>query len=236
MTAQGRTVAIMQPTYLPWLGLFDLMDQADEFVVLDTVQFERHSWQHRNRIRGAAGEIMLTVPVRNTGLATTIADAQIADARAVTKHHQTIRQAYAKAVHRDLVDDIGPLFQPSGDTLVELLLPLIEWLREHLGVTTPMVRSSTLDVSGARDHLVRSICEARGATSYLATAGSRGYMSEGNAFDDSPITVRYHQYVCEPYPQLYRPFIPSLAALDAALVLGPDARDAMLAGRRPPQP
>jgi hypothetical protein len=236
MAPETRTIAIMQPTYLPWLGLFDLMDQADEFVLLDSVQFERHSWQHRNRIRGPAGEILLTVPVRNTGLATVIADAQIADRRTVAKHLVTIRQCYAKSAHRPLLEELEPLYKPATDSLLDLLVPLIEWLRTQLGVETPMLRSSTLAASGARDDLVRNICEERGATTYLATAGSRGYMSEGDAFGASDIDVRYHRYICEPYPQLYQPFIPSLAALDAVLVLASDARAAMLAGRHPPEP
>src|SRR3954471_6587239 len=111
MAPEARTVAIMQPTYLPWLGLFDLMDQVDELVLLDSVQFERHSWQHRNRIRGANGEILLTVPVRNTGLATTIDKAQIADRRAVAKHLVTIRQSYIKAAHPGLVGELEPLYE-----------------------------------------------------------------------------------------------------------------------------
>lgn len=48
-------VAITQPTYLPWLGYFDLVDQVDMFVVLDTVQFEKQSWQQRNRIKTPTG-------------------------------------------------------------------------------------------------------------------------------------------------------------------------------------
>ena len=31
-------LAITQPAYLPWAGYFDLMDQADTFVLLDCVQ------------------------------------------------------------------------------------------------------------------------------------------------------------------------------------------------------
>src|SRR5207253_2109109 len=159
----------------------------DEMVLLDAVQFERHSWQHRNRIRGAAGEVLLTIPVRNTGLATPIAEAEIADRRAVAKHLVTIRQCYAKSTHRDLLDELGPLYEPSSDLLVDLLIPILEWLRERLGVRTPMLRSSTLAAHGSRDQLVRSICEERGATAYLATAGSRGYMTAGGAFDHSTI-------------------------------------------------
>ena len=60
-------VAIMQPAYLPWLGYFSLMDQVDKFVILDTVQFARRSWQQRNRIKTADGINMLTVPVIKKG-------------------------------------------------------------------------------------------------------------------------------------------------------------------------
>ena len=62
-----RTAVIMQPTYLPWPGYFDLMDQSDIFVFLDYVQFDKRSWQQRNRIKSAAGEQMLTVPVFSKG-------------------------------------------------------------------------------------------------------------------------------------------------------------------------
>ena len=62
------SVAIMQPTYLPWLGYFALMDRVDIFVFLDSVQFERRSWQQRNRIKGPDGPRMLTVPVFKKGL------------------------------------------------------------------------------------------------------------------------------------------------------------------------
>ena len=35
----GKTCVIMQPTYLPWIGYFDLIIQADIFVFLTDVQF-----------------------------------------------------------------------------------------------------------------------------------------------------------------------------------------------------
>ncbi|WP_337955418.1 WbqC family protein, partial [Campylobacter avium] len=33
-------VAIMQPTFLPWIGYFAMIKSSDIFVFLDTVQFE----------------------------------------------------------------------------------------------------------------------------------------------------------------------------------------------------
>jgi hypothetical protein len=71
-------LAIAQPTYLPWLGYFGLLDQVDQFVILDTVQFEKQSWQQRNRIKTPTGLQWLTVPVTFRGrLGQRIVDVEI---------------------------------------------------------------------------------------------------------------------------------------------------------------
>ena len=36
-------VTIHQPQFLPWLGYLDKIDQADLFIVLDSVQFKKTS-------------------------------------------------------------------------------------------------------------------------------------------------------------------------------------------------
>ena len=61
-------VAIMQPTFLPWMGYFSMMGEVDKFVLLDDVQFEKRSWQQRNKILTSNGPIWLTVPVVNKSL------------------------------------------------------------------------------------------------------------------------------------------------------------------------
>ena len=43
-------IAIMAPTFLPWMGYFDLINKSDIFVYLDNIQFNKRSWQQRNRI------------------------------------------------------------------------------------------------------------------------------------------------------------------------------------------
>lgn len=228
----GKVIAIGQPTYLPWLGYLDIMDQADEYVILDNVQFVRHSWQQRNRVKGANGEVVLTVPVRDTGLRTTIATAQIAQPRILGKHATTIRQAYAKATHRQpFLQTLETIYAEPPDRLLELNLALLHLLRDAFGIITPLLLASSLEVTGQKDVLVRSICESRRATDYLSAPGSREYMEDGTAFADGQITVRYHAYNCAPYPQLHGPFLPSLSALDALLNNGPEARHVLLAGR-----
>src|SRR3989304_2120179 len=52
-----------QPTFLPWLGLFDKVAQADTFCLFDTCQAEDSGFENRNRILGPSGVQWLTVPV-----------------------------------------------------------------------------------------------------------------------------------------------------------------------------
>ena len=49
------------------LKFFGLINIVDEFIILDDVQFDRRSWQQRNRICHNNGDLLLTVPVNKTG-------------------------------------------------------------------------------------------------------------------------------------------------------------------------
>ena len=56
---------ISQPTYLPWIGYFAYLDISNKVVFLDDVQFNRRSFQQRNKIikKGISTQY-LTIPVK----------------------------------------------------------------------------------------------------------------------------------------------------------------------------
>ncbi len=59
-----KTVAVMQPYFVPYAGYFRLIDQADTFVIYDCVQFPRRGYVHRNQLPNAAGVMeWLTLPL-----------------------------------------------------------------------------------------------------------------------------------------------------------------------------
>ena len=62
-----KTLAIMQPTFLPWLGYFALIQRVDEFILLDNVQFDRRSYQQRNKLKTDIGPKWATIPVSVKG-------------------------------------------------------------------------------------------------------------------------------------------------------------------------
>ena len=230
----ARTAVIMQPSYLPWSGYFDLMDQADVFVLLDTVQFDKRSWQQRNRIKTAQGELMLTVPVRSRGrFDQRIADVEIDLERRFTEtHSRSVRLAYARAAcASDLLGAWDAILDRRHARLADLNADLITWLRDALGLRTPILRSSSLDVSGKRVELLVDICRAVDAETYLSPAGSRGYIEENDLFAMNGITLRYQAYRPKPYRQLHGEFLPSLSVLDLLLNEGPNSLAVIRAGR-----
>ena len=99
-------ISIFQPTYLPWIGIFKAIAWADKFVFLDDVQFENHSWQSRNKIKSANGEIILTVPViRN--FPQNINEVKINYGKDWVKNHlKSIQQNYSKS---DNLNNFFPL-------------------------------------------------------------------------------------------------------------------------------
>src|SRR4051794_4461881 len=59
---------ILQPSYIPWRGYFDLIRDADVFVFYDDVQYDDEGWRNRNRIKSPSGPRWLTIPVKKHGV------------------------------------------------------------------------------------------------------------------------------------------------------------------------
>jgi hypothetical protein len=61
-------MVILQPSYIPWRGYFHQIQKADVFVFYDDVQYDKHGWRNRNRIKTHQGPIWLTIPVHKKGV------------------------------------------------------------------------------------------------------------------------------------------------------------------------
>ena len=224
----------MQPTYLPWLGYFDLIDQADCFVFLDSVQFSRRSWQQRNRIKSKDGEMRLTVPVISKGVRDqSIAQVEIDQATEFhRKHLRSIDHSYAKApYYRDYFNELEAVLGKAHDHLAELNIELIGWMCDKMGITAKMVRSSTFGVEGNKVNLLVGICQEIGAGNYLSPLGSMGYIEDNDIFASNGIELRYQDYHHPQYSQLHGQFLANMSALDLLMNEGPSSLEIIRAGR-----
>lgn len=226
-------VAIMQPTYLPWSGYLAMIERADVFVFLDSVQFARRSWQQRNRIKASSGELILTVPVLKRGRRDQLINlVEInPDARFAEKHIAAISSNYSKAPYFDVfAPQLFEILRRGHSRLCELTTELIEWLLKCIGSTTPIHRSSMMDVSGQKDELLLSICRALDAGTYLSAPASRDYLEESECFPRSDVKIAYHDYAHPVYPQLHGSFLPYMSVVDLLFNTGDDAREMLMSG------
>jgi len=231
-------VAISQPTYLPWIGYFDLIDQVDTFVFLDDVQFEKQSWQQRNRIKTPTGLQWLTVPVIFRGrFGQLINEVEIRDREFWRHHLRAIELNYRRAPFFDqYFDDLClRLNCTEGTRLVDLNIRLIEWLLDTLGIRTRRLTSSHLKQAGKRVELLGNLCAALDATQYVSPLGATSYLLEGT---DAPlgtaVELLFQHYEHPHYRQLFPPFRPQACILDLLFNEGDRSLEILRSGRRPP--
>lgn len=208
-------VAIMQPTYLPWSGYFGLMRTVDLFIILDSVQFARRSWQQRNQIKTANGAQWLTVPVITKGKRDQRIDEVEIDPTAhfAEAHRRMIELNYRKTPgYSALAPQILPLLE--GRMLADMTIRIIQRIQEMLGIATPVQRSSAMQGSGTKAELLASLCHEVGATEYISPPGSQDYLDESDAFARAGIPVRYFQFRHPEYPQMFGEFLPYMSCID----------------------
>jgi hypothetical protein len=226
-------VTVHQPHFLPWLGYLDRMLQADLFIVLDHVQFERRNYQNRTRILLEGKPHWLTVPVMQHSQQERVIDKQIDNPQKVelrwwgSSHFQTLRHAYRKAPYFDTYAPVlRKILESRWDRLVDLDQALLDYLRDILGIRTPLVSSAELGVGGHRSELMLNICQAVNADTFIIGMGaSRDYLDR-QAFSDAGIEVVNQVFEHPQYVQCGGgPFVPGLSSLDLIFNHGPESRE-----------
>lgn len=228
------TLVVLQPGYLPWLGYFDLMRRADVFVHYDDVQFDKHGWRNRNRVKGSKGPIWLTVPVRHGGRSgQSILDVEIDDRQDWRrKHLATIGQLYARAPFlATLLPRLREALEEPCLRLVDLDLALTRWLAAELGIAAPCHRASELGIGGDRNERLLNLCRHFGATRYLSGNAAQDYL-DVERFRAAGVEVAWQDYAHPIYPQLHGEFVSHLSVLDLLLNVGA-ASLATLSQRQP---
>lgn len=221
-----KSCVVLQPGYLPWLGYFAQICHADVFVHLDDVQFDRHGWRNRNRIKGPNGPQWLTVPVRISGQEKPRINEVLIDPTRTNwaaKHLKTIEINYSACpFFRWLYDDLRDVLASSWTHIAQLDIALVDLLCQKLGLVCQFRRSSQMTLPEDRCDRLVAVCRQLGCNHYYAGAASRAYM-DLSVFDDAGIDVSFQDYHHPTYPQRYAGFESHLSVIDLMFHRGPDS-------------
>lgn len=219
------TLAILQPGYLPWLGFFDQVQRSDVFMYYDDVQFDKHGWRNRNRIKSPNGPLWLTVPVLNTGRhGQKICDVEIDNRQPwARKHIASIAQNYARSPYLpDYLPQLEALLTQRWDALADLDIAVAGLLCDWFKINKPILRSSTHSVGGEQSSRLFNYCRHFGADRYLTGNAAKTYL-DLDLFERQGVHVEWQTYLHPVYPQLHGEFMPYLSALDLLLNAGPQS-------------
>jgi hypothetical protein len=222
-------VAILQPSYIPWRGYFHQIFKSDLFIFYDDVQYDKHGWRNRNRIKTSSGSIWLTIPVLSAKAIekkTVIKDICIDSRRAWhRKHWLTVQQAYGNAPYFKLYEPIiAEFYKKNPQFLADFIIDLTISISKLLGIThTKFLRSSDLSgINGNKTGRLIQILKKVGATHYISGPSARDYLDE-KIFQNADITIEYMQYFYPLYLQLHPPFDPQVSILDLLFMVGPES-------------
>ena len=219
---------ILQPSYIPWRGVFDQINRSDVFVFYDDVQYDKHGWRNRNQIKTAQGKQWLTIPVHSGGVtveATPINQVRIDWSKPWNRSHwKALTFAYGRAPYFSTYAPLlEPFYQRHDELLADLTIDLTIALASALAIRhVRFMRSSELAVTGQKTDRLLEVLGKIGADHYISGPSAQDYI-EADKFQAAGIGLEYMVYNYPEYPQLYPPFDPFVSILDLLFMTGPEA-------------
>jgi len=228
-----KAIAIVQSSYIPWKGYFDLINLVDEFILFDDVQYTVRDWRNRNLIKTGQGSNWLTVPVNSKGLRSQlIREATVVDPHWRMQHWQTLQHQYARAPHFNQYKVwLRNLYEAATYShLSDINRHFIEAVCAQLGVTTTLSWSMDYRVVDGKSERILELCRQAGADLYVSGPSARAYM-DYDLFEQHGIEVRFMDYSGYPeYSQLFPPFSHNVSVLDLLLNEGPESASFLKTG------
>ena len=223
---RNKKVAIVQSSYIPWKGYFDLINQVDEFILFDDVQYTRRDWRNRNLIKTTAGLKWITIPVIVKGkYHQKIREVIISDQKWAETHWKIISHTYGRAPYFKKYKQIfETLFSDCKETyLSEINYRFIKAICEILGIKTKFSWSTDYDLVAGKTERIVGICLQSGASEYLSGPSARSYL-KSELFTSEKIHLRFADYSdYPPYHQMSPPFEHGVSIIDLIFNEGPNA-------------
>ena len=229
-------IAIHQPNFLPWLGYFHKIAQADLFVLLDNVEFVKGHICNRNKIKNNQSKaVWITVPVKHDkGSSVNFNELQIDYSQQwAVKILNQFRGSYAGAPYYDTYFSLLETYlkEKKYSSLAELNIDLIRLCCDELDIKTKLeVASEHCEDFGHKNEQNINICKYFGANTYLSGQGAKKYNDE-ELFRKNGIELEYQQFEHPTYPQQFEGFISNLSVIDLLFNCGPESKSILFGGK-----
>ena len=183
-----------QAYFLPYFPWWQMVAQADLFLIGDDFAFRKHGWINRNRIL-IDGEIRyLRLEVAHMTCHHTIGETRVASF-SVEDKLKTLAMAYHKApFFRDGFELCQRIFSCQSEMLLPWLTLSIREVCDYLGIMTPLRTTSSFPGNAAlqRDERIFDLCRRSGADTFVNAIGGQA-LYDKEFFARNGVNLRFIQ-------------------------------------------
>lgn len=214
-------VAVCPPEYWPRPAYAALLQQVDCFVLADTFQYSRQSFQNRARVRTPQGWQWLSVPLRGGQHGRPICDVRLRDSEPwQRKHRRALLYNYRTTPYFEFYEPtLAPLLERPWDRLGELTCATIEVVHGLLDLPARLVRASAWPGAPATLPAILDRLREGHPEEHLLTLPAA-------APHQAPVAPALHVLHDRerPYRQNFEGFVPGMSVLDLLFNYGPETR------------
>lgn len=213
-------VSIMQPYFFPYIGYFQLIANADVFVIYDDVNFIKKGWINRNNILVNNKPYLFSMPLQNVSQNKLINEILISDLdKWKTDLLKTISFSYKKApFYQNVYPLIDKIISFDELNLALYIQNSIQNLCAYLKINTKLIMSSEIDKNNnlnGEDRII-DICLQLGANQYVNAIGGIDLYDIAH-FSEKNIKLQFIKSEKIEYKQFKNEFIPWLSIIDVLM-------------------
>jgi len=213
-------VAAHQPYFLPYMGFFNKINNADIFVYLDDVKDTRGSFSNRNKVKSPQGEQWFTVPVTTKNIRIDLVEIVWYE-NWMGHHLDILEHLYSKAkYYSEYIELIDFTYDyAKWKYLSKLNEAMLFWIFIKLKLFPEVYHSSDLNIKTTKSQRLIDICKKVGGDTYLSGLGAKEYV-DVDLFKKEGIEVIFQDYQQPKYKQRFGEFVPNLSVIDALFNCG----------------
>lgn len=209
-----------QPYFMPYIGYWQLLNAVDIFVVGDDFNFIKHGWITRNKIltQGEPGDFR--IEVKGASSFKLINQIELNNIP-VQKKMKTLSVSYCRTPYfnngMQLMEKIFSYVNKNRN-LADFLFYSISCVCNYLGITTKLMRSSSLENNAdkKKEYRIYDMCERLGADHYYNAIGGKELYSYQD-FKKHGIELGFLKMGDITYRQFGDKFIPNLSLIDVIM-------------------
>lgn len=211
-----NSIAIMQPYFLPYIGYFQLIAAADQFIVYDNIKYTKKGWINRNRMLRNGIVTTFSLPLKQGSDSLNISERELANEYRPEKLANQFKEAYRRAPYfRETIPLIEEILFFDQSNLFQFLHHSITLVCERLGISTNILVSSTvpIDHSLKGQDKVIALCKSLSASTYINARGGVD-LYDPTDFKSAGIELKFIKPDTFEYPQPCSTFEPWLSIVD----------------------